>query len=387
MRPHFRHIIPISAVIATILLLCNCTRGGNKASSDSAGIESHAEVPAAVDSTVASAASTKAESLTFAFTGDIMTGTTFPDSVNNSHIPADEGRHLFENVKEILRRADIAAGNLEGVIAPILTGSPKKCKDPNLCYAFRMPEYMTVRIKDAGFDFLNVANNHSNDFGIEGLNSTLANLEESGMAYAGVAGRCPTAVIEKNGLKIGFASFAPGGYAPSVNDYSRLRSTVERLRGDCDIIVVSMHAGAEGAGYSRTPEEEEIFHGEKRGNVRKFAHEAIDAGADIVWGHGPHVVRGAELYKNRIVMYSLGNFCTPYRMSLSGLCGEAPIAEIRVDSEGKFLDGKIHSFLQRHGAGPAADPAGKAALQIRNLSRLDFPDSPLNISESGELTR
>ena len=131
----------------------------------------------------------------------------------------------------------------------------------------------------------------------------------------------------------------------------------------------------------------ETCFGEQRGNVEAFAHACIDAGADIVYGHGPHVVRGVELYKDRFIAYSLGNFCTPYRVNLSGKSGYAPVVTVRVDGTGAFVEGQIHSFIQARGKGPQADPTRAVVREMRQLTSADFPQTPLVISEEGVIHR
>ncbi len=325
------------------------------------------------------------DSLTFAFMGDIMPGTTFPESPEGAYVPKDGGKELFADCREVFKASDVVAGNLEGVL--IEGGTPKFCKDPKLCFTFRIPPFMAQVFKDEGFDYMNLANNHANDFGVEGTESSHSVLEKAGIASAGIRGVAPTAVIEKNGVKIGFTGFSTGVTTLSALDPEELKRTVTELRKHCDILVVALHAGGEGAAYTHVPRKEEVFHGWPRGDVWKFARTAIDCGADIVWGHGPHLARGMEVYKDRLVMYSLGNFCTPYRMGIAGLTGQAPLVQVTVRPDGTFLGGKIHSMTQQKGIGPRLDPGHAAARQIKKLSLEDFPESPLKISDTGELTK
>jgi poly-gamma-glutamate capsule biosynthesis protein CapA/YwtB (metallophosphatase superfamily) len=133
------------------------------------------------------------------------------------------------------------------------------------------------------------------------------------------------------------------------------------------------------------PNGPETFLGENRGSLRQLAHFCIDHGADIVYGHGPHVVRAMEVYKDRFIAYSLGNFCTPYNVSLTGISGYAPVVEININADGSFIDGKIHSFLQTRGIGPRKDPAGSVAREIRNLSITDIPQSQATIDVEGNI--
>ncbi|MCB1843069.1 MAG: CapA family protein, partial [Halioglobus sp.] len=127
------------------------------------------------------------------------------------------------------------------------------------------------------------------------------------------------------------------------------------------------------------------YYGEPRGDVVRFARLAIDAGADLVFGHGPHVVRAMELYKDRLIAYSLGNFATYYGISVSDLKGVAPILMAELDYQGRFIEGRIHSTLQVRPAGPQPDPAQKAMRLMRDLSQSDVKDQRLVFSSDGSL--
>lgn len=330
------------------------------------------------------AAPIQADSLTFAFVGDIMMGTTFPDSVAGTHLPSNNGKNLFDGCREIFHRVDIAAGNLEGsfLSGP---GERRPVTNPNTYYIFRMPPEYVGNLVEAGFDFAGIANNHINDFGEPGRVSTMATLRDASLGHAGLKGRCETALYQRNGLRIGITQFGHGDNNLDVTDLGELRRVVKSLRDSADIVVVSFHGGAEGVKFTHVPHQPETYVGEARGNVEEFAHAAVDAGADIVFGHGPHVPRAAELYNDHIIFYSLGNFCTPFRMSIGGPTGYAPIAEVTVGRDGKFRRGRIYSFVQRRGSGPVADPTNAAARLIKKLSAEDFPASPLRIDDNGNL--
>lgn len=324
------------------------------------------------------------KSLTFALVGDIMMGTTFPDSVHGSFLPVDGGEHLFDACRELLLSADVAAGNLEGTFldAP---GTPRQMTNPDTYYAFRTPTSYVFHLVDAGFDFMGVANNHFSDFGASGQHSTLATLRDAGIAYAGLRGRAETSFMERRGMKIGITQFAPYSRNLDINDMNEVKRVVGALRDSADIVVISFHGGAEGKDMTHVPFMPETFVGEQRGNVVEFARAAVDAGADIVFGHGPHVPRAAELYKDRIIFYSLGNFCTPARVNISGVSGYAPLAFVRISSDGKFIEGRIHSYKQRPRQGPVVDSDNSAARMIRDLTGQDFPATPLIIGTDGEL--
>lgn len=325
------------------------------------------------------------ETVRIAFTGDIMMGTTFPDSVHGTGLPADDGKHIFDDVKDIISGVDFAGGNLEGSFLEG-PGHRRKMTNPKTYFIFRMPPKYVNNLLDAGYDFVGIANNHINDFGEPGRQSTMKTLRDAGLAHAGLKNHCETAYVERNGVRFGIAQVGHGMNNVDVNNIEEVKRVVKQLRDSADIVILSFHGGAEGSAHTHVPGKLEYYVGEQRGNVKEMARAAIDAGADVVFGHGPHVVRAAELYKGHVIFYSLGNFCTPYRMGIAGLTGQAPVAEVEVDMNGKFVGGKIHSFIQQRGLGPRKDTSNAAARQIRNLSLQDFPESPLIIAEDGTLS-
>lgn len=303
-------------------------------------------------------------------------GTTYPSVM----LPPNEGRQLFVDAAPILQRADIAAGNLEGSMCDSGLSTKKISKTS---YAFRMPTSYAPRLSEAGYDFLSMANNHSNDFGINGIQSTMRCLDSQSIKYAGIKGMSDYAIIERDGIKYGFCAFGHNAYTLRHQDISSARRIITHLVNECDIVIVSFHGGAEGVAHSRLPYGKETFFNEDRGSLRDFAHFCIDAGADIVYGHGPHVVRAVELYKEHFIAYSLGNFCTPYGMSLSGVLAYAPILELRILQDGRFVNGQIHSLFQRRGQGPRLDSLNRASQEIKRLTQLDFPHTPLSITSDG----
>ena len=327
----------------------------------------------------------KPQSVSIAFTGDIMMGTTFPDSIHGTGLPPEDGKHIFDDVREVLSAADFAGGNLEGsfIDGP---GQRRPMTNPKTYFIFRMPPRYVNHLLDAGYDFVGIANNHINDFGEAGRQSTMKTLKDAGLAHAGLRDFCETAYVERNNVIFGVAQVGHGDNNVSVNDIEEVRRVVKELRRNADIVVLSFHGGAEGSAYVHVPGKLEYYVGEERGDVKAMAHAAVEAGADVVFGHGPHVVRGAELYKGKPIFYSLGNFCTPRRMGIAGLTGQAPVAVVEMGLDGKFKGGKIHSFIQQRGLGPRKDSTNAAARQIRMLSNQDFPHSPLRIADDGTLS-
>ena len=250
-----------------------------------------------------------------------------------------------------------------------------------------MPERYAGRLSDAGFDFISIANNHARDFGYEGLQSTMRALEGEGLSCAGVLGLCESAVVERRGVKFGFVAIAPNALMVPLKSLSYTLKLVKRLDEECDVVIVSAHAGAEGNDCRHVTRDTETYFGENRGNIYHAAHALIDAGADVIFAHGPHVSRAIELYHNRFIAYSLGNFCTPYGVNILGSGGHAPLAEVKVTNKGEFIDGRIVAFMQYDRTGPKKARSNAVIDDIIALSHDDFPESPLKITSDGKIQR
>jgi len=329
-----------------------------------------------------------ADTLTFAAVGDIMMGLNYP--VATPVLPPQDGALMFESVAGALRGADITVGNLEGVMLDS-GGTVKRCGNPNVCYAFRMPERYVKHLVDAGFDLMSVANNHSGDFGDAGRKGTVRVLTDAGLGFAGFEGTAETYILERDGVRYGFAAFAPNIGTVSIHDTQRAKEIISDLRKRSDIVIVSMHIGAEGPKHTRVTRKAETFVGENRGNPYEFARLAIDNGADMVFGHGPHVPRAVDLYKGKFIAYSLGNFATNTSVNISGISGYAPIVKIRTDKSGNFIDGEIISAIQEGENGarrPVSDPSGACIKEMKKLTEADIPEAGIVIDEkTGRITR
>lgn len=322
------------------------------------------------------------DSITIAAVGDIMLGTSYPDA---NTLPPDSAINSFKYMAEHLKTADLTFGNLEGTLLDGGKPAHYKLHLKSKAYLFRMPvKYCTI-LKDAGFDVLSLANNHIGDFAETGRESTVKALDSCGIHHAGLL-EYPFATFEIKGVKYGFCAFAPNSHTLSIFDMKGAAKIISGLKQRCDIVIVSFHGGAEGPAFEHVAVAGESYFGEKRGNVRAFAHNAIDNGADIVLGHGPHVSRAMEIYKNRLVAYSLGNFCTYRSVGIEGVTGIAPLLKINLNLKGEFLSGNIVSVKQSRERRVDPDTLHRAAKRIKWLSLTDFPNNKLAISETGALT-
>lgn len=311
--------------------------------------------------------------------GDIMMGTNFPD---DRRAP-DDGISLLKAMTPILKDADITFGNLEGVL---LDGgeAAKKCKNSTSCYIFRSPPYYAKYLKTAGFDVLSLANNHARDFGEEGRTASMQALAAAGLHHTGRVD--DIAQWQVKGITVTWIAYAPFGGSYDLLDIPLAEKQVKELAKNSDLVFVSIHAGAEGKDVKHVPFKNEMFYGEDRGDVVKFSHAVIDAGADLVIGHGPHVPRAMELYKNRLIAYSLGNFLTYQGIRITGDNGVAPVLSVTLSSDGEFKQGQIISARQYRPQGTLIDKTHEAAKIIQELTQSDFPKTPLNFSRNGLIT-
>ncbi len=310
--------------------------------------------------------------------GDMMLGTDYPEN----HLPDDDGVSFLAHVTPALSSADITFGNLEGVLLD--DGEPgKQCSNPNACYLFRSPARYAAHFVNAGFDVLSLANNHARDFGEEGRLASMETLAAAGILHSGLQG--DFASLQVKDLGVAVLAFAVTRNSNMMLDYELAAEIVADHATRHDIVVVSFHGGAEGRDVTRLPFAEEEYLGEPRGDVVKFSRMMVDAGADLVVGHGPHVVRAIERYRNRLIAYSLGNFATYYGISVEGIKGIAPILVATLNGKGEFIAGKIHSTIQLRPDGPSIDAEDRVLNLMRSLSIRDFTTPGVLFNPDGSI--
>jgi poly-gamma-glutamate capsule biosynthesis protein CapA/YwtB (metallophosphatase superfamily) len=284
-------------------------------------------------------------------------------------------------VRSTLRAPDLTIGNLEGTLS---VGGSSKCGGSSIgggdCFAFQAPPSTAGSLRSLGFDLVNQANNHAMDYGPSGQSQTLAALRDAGVAHTGLPGEIT--VLRAGGRRIAFVGFAPYGYTSNLLDIPAAQALVRQARAKASLVVVIIHAGAEGADALHTPHGEETFLGEDRGNPWAFAHAVIDAGAAIVLGSGPHVIRGIERYRGHLIAYSLGNFVGYHTLSGGGVLSESGILRVSLDSRGQVVAGRWFSINLDDGL-PRPDPSNASARLVAQLSREDFGSSRYTIGGRG----
>jgi hypothetical protein len=341
-------------------------------------------------------------SVRFAFVGDINLGTTtLADGV-----PPDSGRGLLDRARPSLL-GDLVVGNFEGVLAD--TGTATKClvkiqrpKDRRArsrrqpadsfttrrnCYAFRTPTHLAPRLVEARFTHMNLANNHANDLGGAGRASTERILDSLGIRLYGPLGKIAVDTIRRgdSATTVGLIGFTTYPYAYDLLDIGRSAAVVDSMRPLVDLLIVTFHGGAEGVKALRTGEAAESLGTEPRGDLRRWARAVIDAGAHAVIGHGPHVLRGIEFYRGRLIAYSLGNFLTYRGFNLAGPLGITGVLQLEFAGEGALRTARLVPMVQVPRGGPIPDPDGTALQLVRRLSQEDFRASAAIITPTGEI--
>jgi hypothetical protein len=308
-------------------------------------------------------------------------------------------------------RGDLVVGNFEGVLAD--TGTSVKClvrltpkeqrqrerlrkrikvdtlppaTRPN-CYAFRTPTMLAPRLVEAGFTHMNLANNHANDLGPAGRASTEQVLRGLGVRLYGPLGQISVDTIRRGDTltTVGLVGFTTYPYAYNLLDIAGSAAVVDSMRPLVDLLLVTFHGGTEGVRALRTSEVAESLGREPRGDLRRWARAVIDAGADAVIGHGPHVLRGMEFYRGRLIAYSLGNFATYRGFNLAGPLGITGVLQLEFSGQRTLRAARLVPMKQLPRQGPVPDPDSNALHLVRRLSVQDFRANGAVITDAGEI--
>jgi poly-gamma-glutamate capsule biosynthesis protein CapA/YwtB (metallophosphatase superfamily) len=329
--------------------------------------------------------------VTLSATGDIIMGSA-PDK-----LPANGGRGFFADVQQSLR-ADLVMGNLEQPLTnatvstkcrrevPATTpgGQPTVTVAKN-CFAFRAPPSYAAHLKEAGFQLLNTANNHSRDYGAAGYRSTQQALERQSLRHTGSTDEIT--VVDVEGVKVAVAGFSSYAGANSLIDLAQARRVVKQAARRADIVVVQVHMGAEGAGRGHVKPGTERFFGENRGDPMTFSRAVIDSGADLVVGHGPHVLRGMEFYRGRLIAYSLGNFAGGGNtLSNSGVLRFGGILKASLTADGSWGGGEFISTELNASGRPIRDTKENGRTLVARLAKADFGASAAVIGRDGAIS-
>ena len=294
--------------------------------------------------------------------GDIMLGT-------ENRLPSDGAAGAFAEVSPFLVDCQVVIGNLEGPLTD--RGAPTKAVVEGQSYVFRSPPAYVERLRQAGFTVMSLANNHAGDYGPAGRAQTREVLEAAGLLHTGAPSQVARQMVGRTEVSI--IGLAPNRGCQNLNNIEAAADLVSREAARPGaLVVVVFHGGAEGPGQINVPHGTERYLGENRGDLRRLSRALIDAGAHLVIGHGPHVPRGLEIYRDRLIAYSLGNFATGRGISVAGRTGLAPLLLVEITTEGRLAGGRVLSFQQLEAGRPALDPSGAAVTLMHSAGLADF---------------
>lgn len=325
--------------------------------------------------------------ITIRAVGDVMPGSYTPQRI----IPPDSGRQVVAGIARYLRGADLVFGNFESTFVPDHNAAikPRKCSETSrrkgICFEFGSPPHLVQVLQQLGFTTMSVDNNHADDYGVEAAEYTKLHLREHTIIPAPKRG---VATLNVGSQRIAVIAFGFSATSYLLTDTTTAREVITEARKTHTRVIVSFHGGAEGKKAQHIPNNTEMFYGENRGNLRVFAHACVDAGADLVIGHGPHVLRAMEIYKDRLIAYSLGNFFTYGNMNLNDVNGISCILEARLDpTTGKFLGGRVIPVIQKEPGIPVFDEQYQSVRLLQQLNRQDFPSTGVMLDDRGMIIR
>jgi hypothetical protein len=366
-------LVAVVAVVAVAVLAVRALAGGPRSPSSHTGSAASGSTsgsggtkspsPRASASGPSQPSATAAATvITVGWVGDTTPGSKYGTA-------PDGGRALFGAMPALLRKPSLMIANLEGTYS---TAGPSKCGSASAanCFAFQAPPSYAQALAESGIDLVNMANNHSMDYLTRGFAQTKAALKRAGVAYAGPPNT--VTLVKVHGLRVAVMGFSPYPWSAPLNDIPAAAKLVRRAAAEADIVIVLMHAGAEGADEIHTPTGSETAYGEDRGNVRAFSHAVVDAGADLVLGSGPHVIRGIERYRGRLIAYSLGNFAGWHNFGLGGNLSLSGLLTVKIDGAGHIRGGRWTSLYVAQPGVPQVDAANTSAHLVSSLSASDF---------------
>jgi len=332
---------------------------------------------AGTDAKASPSAAAATEQISMSAVGDVIMGVP-------PNLPPNNGKGFFDDVQSSLR-ADLQMANLE---EPLTNDTGvTKCSAAtlgNTCFQFRSPPSYANILSEAGFGLVNLANNHAYDFGPAGHTNTRAALDAAGVRYTGPPGMIT--VVDVKGIKVAVIGFAPYPWANDLLNIPKGQDLVRQAKKQADLVVIQVHMGAEGANYTHVKPGTEMYVGENRGDPIAFSHAMVDAGADVIIGHSPHVLRAMEFYKGHLIAYSLGNFAGYHALGYTGVVGVTGILKVTLRKDGSYVSGTLVPTHMVAPGSPRMDPQHQAISMVSGLSKSDFPKTGAQIATDGTIT-
>jgi poly-gamma-glutamate capsule biosynthesis protein CapA/YwtB (metallophosphatase superfamily) len=298
--------------------------------------------------------------------GDTVVGSSYG-------LPPFGGILQLAQVTRLLQRPDLMIGNYEGTLS---RGGSSRCSGGPLCYIFQAPPERARNLAVAGFDVMNLANNHALDKGENARRQTIAALERVGIAAAGMPGA--VTVVQVRDTRVAIIGFSPYPGTTNMRSTSAIRALVKRADRVGDVVVVAFHAGLEGAAGAHVP-----MGADYGTNTRAALHAAVDAGADVVFGSGPHVVRGVERRRGAFIVYSSGNFAGWHNFALGGFSSQSGVVRVTFRQDGSTIAANWDAVKIGPPGIPRPDRSGQIIRRVAGLSRADFGRSAARFDRRG----
>lgn len=300
--------------------------------------------------------------------GDTVIGSSYG-------LPPLGGSLQFAQVAGQLQRPDLMIGNYEGTLS---RGGSSRCSGGALCYIFQAPPERARNLAVAGFDVMSLANNHALDKGEDARRQTVQALARVGIETAGLPGT--VTLMQVRDTRVAIVGFSPYPGTTNMRSTSEVQALVRRARRAADVVVVTFHAGLEGAAGAHVP-----FGADYGTNTRAALHAAVDAGADVVFGSGPHVVRGVERRQGALIVYSSGNFAGWHNFALGGLSSQSGVVRVTFDHTGRTQHAAWDPVVIDAPGVPRPDRSGQVIRRVAALSRADFGRAGARFDRSGRI--
>jgi poly-gamma-glutamate capsule biosynthesis protein CapA/YwtB (metallophosphatase superfamily) len=334
--------------------------------------EEHSSTTTSLVSSPTTTSTTEPPPLTVAAGGDVL-----GDRDVGVFIDGHGGEAVFAKIAPFLKTADIAFINLEGPISD--KGTRASWKE----YTFRGRTALTQGLVSAGIDVVSLANNHSVDYGQAALLETITRLDDAGVNHAGAGSdaakaSAPALLITPAGVVaiLAYTDIIPGGFTatadtPGVNattpNRKNILAAVAAAKKKADFVIVSFHWGTE-------------YKPQANSDQRQLAHQVVDAGADLVIGHHPHVIQGLELYRDRLIAYSLGDFVWDH---YSRETGETFVLRVTMRPQETPSVEVVPVYLDETTGVPGPVKGDHAGVILSRLARLSA-DLGLKLTLSGD---
>jgi hypothetical protein len=366
--------ITVLVLGAAVLVVAYLNAGGN-ATPAAAAASSEPPIPAPASGNAKPAGDNP--EFTLSAVGDVIMGAA-PNG-----LPPDNGHGFFDNVADKLH-SDLQMANLEQPLTDDTGVSKCGSNAGKTCFQFRSPPAYAGILKEAGFALVNLANNHAYDFGPAGHTNTRKALDAAGVKYTGPPGMIT--VVDVKGIRVAVLGFAPYPWANDLVNIPKGQDLVRQAKSQADIVIIQVHMGGEGADHTHVKPGTDMFLGENRGDPIAFSHAMVDAGADLVIGHSPHVIRAMEFYKGHLIAYSIGNFAGYHALGYSGVVGITEILRVTLRRDGSYVGGTIVPTHMIAPGAPRLDPQRQAISLTTSLCRSDFPTTGAHIGADGTVT-